>query len=59
MGHSFYNQDSSGFILFFDSRGFIGKEIFLFIQEYVEDGPQDTKYLIMSLSLGDVLEEGI
>ena len=38
MGHSFYSQDSSGFILFFSSRLFIGKGIFLFIQGHCKKG---------------------
>ena len=59
MGHSFYGQDSGRFIPFFGSRLFIGKGISLFIQGCIEGGSQGTQYLIMSLSLGDVLEEGI
>ena len=59
MGHSFYSQDSSGFVPFFGSGSFIGKVIFLFIQGCVEGRSQDTKYLIMSLSLDNILEEGI
>ena len=58
-GCSFYSQDSSRFVLFFGSRSFIGKRISFFIQGCVEGGSQDMKYLIMSLSLGDILEEGI
>ena len=54
MGHSFYSQDSSGFVPFFGSGSFIGKGISLFIQGCVEDRSQDTKYLIMSLSFGDI-----
>ena len=58
-GHSFYGQDSSKFFLFFGSRLFISKGVFLFVQGHVKGRSQGMKYLIMSLSLGDVLEEGI
>ena len=59
MGHSFYDQDSGGFVPFFSGKLFISKEISLFIQGCVKGRSQGTQYLIMFLSLGDVLEEGI
>ena len=59
MGCSFYSQDFGRFIPFFSSGDFIGKGIFLFVQGCVEGGSQNMKYLITSLSLGNVLEEGI
>ena len=58
MGHSFYGQNSGRFIPFFGSGLFIGKGISLFIQGCVEGRSQGMQYLIMSLSLGDVLKEG-
>ena len=59
MGHSFYDQNSSRFVPFFGSWLFISKRISLFIQGHVEGRSQGTKYLITSLSLGNILEEGI
>ena len=59
MGHSFYGQDSSRFVPFFGSGLFIGKGISLLIQRYVEGKSQGTKYLITSLSLGNIFEKGI
>ena len=59
VGHSFYGQDSSRLIPSFSSRLFIGKRIFLFIQGCVKGRSQGMKYLIMSLSLDNVLEEGV
>ena len=58
-GCSFYGQDSGRFVPFFGSGLFISKGISLFIQGCVEGRSQGMQYLIMSLSLGDVLEEGI
>ena len=58
-GCSFYGQDSGGFVPFFSSKLLISKGISLFIQGHVEGGSQGTQYLITSLGLGDILEEGI
>ena len=58
-GHSFYSQDSGGFIPFFGSGLFISKGISLFIQGHVKGRSQGMQYLITSLSLGDILEEGV
>ena len=58
-GHSFYSQDSGGFIPFFGSGLFISKEVSLFIQGHVEGGSLGMQYLITSLSLSNILEEGV
>ena len=59
IGYSFYSQNSGRFIPFFSCGLFIGKGIFLFIQGHFKGRSQDTKYLIIFLSLGDTLEKGI
>ena len=59
IGHGFYSLDSSRFIPFFGSGLFFSKGVPLFVQGGTEGRSQGTKYLIMSLSLGDILKEGV